>query len=68
MEKPEFLEAVDAYLADTADSWQEFIVEDYYDSYTHCFDVLELFREEKVKEIGDRVFAMIMKRISNLEK
>ncbi|SEA36047.1 hypothetical protein [Pedobacter hartonius] len=68
MEKQEFSEAVNAYLSRTADSWQEFIVEDYYDSYTHCFDVLELFQEAQIKEIGDRIFAKIIKKIRRMER
>jgi len=67
MEKQEFSEAVNAYLSRTANSWQEFIVEDYYDSYTHCFDVLDLLQEAQIKEIRDRIFAKIMKRIRRME-
>lgn len=63
MKRSEFSEAVDAYLARTANSWQEFIVDDYYESYGHCHDILDLLAEEQVKEIGERVFAAIMKRI-----
>jgi len=67
MEKLEFSTAVDAYLAYTADSWQEFIVEDYYDSFRYSFNVLDLFQESKIKEIGERIFAEITKRIGDLE-
>ncbi|CAM4424518.1 hypothetical protein SAMN06265348_11832 [Pedobacter westerhofensis] len=63
MDRSEFSEAVDAYLGQTANSWQEFIVEDYYESYSHCFDILDLLDEAQIKEISDRVFKAIMKRI-----
>ena len=67
MEQSEFKEAVDAYLACTANSWQEFIIEDYYASYEYCFDILDAIPEIKVKEIGDRIFAAIMKRIGEMD-
>lgn len=66
MKRSEFSDAVDAYLAGTANSWQEFIVEDHYDSHSNGDDILDLLREEQIKEIGDRVFAAIMKRIREM--
>jgi len=68
MEKQEFSEAVDAYLAQTANSWQNFIVEDYYDSFCYEFNVLDLFQESKIKEIRDRLYAAIMKKILDIEE
>jgi hypothetical protein len=67
MEQSEFAEAVDAYLACTANSWQEFIVEDYFESFEYCLDILEALPEIDVKETGDRIFAAIMKRIREME-
>ncbi|MCX2477803.1 hypothetical protein OQY15_01800 [Pedobacter sp. MC2016-15] len=63
MKQSEFTEAVNAYLACTANPWQEFIVEDYYNSYEYCFDIFDAVPEIQVKEIGDRIFARIMKKI-----
>lgn len=63
MENSEFLEAVEAYLAGTADSWQEFIVEDYFDSFSLCFDILDFYCESEIKEVKDRVLCEIMKKI-----
>lgn len=65
MENSEFLEAVEAYLDGTADSWQEFIVEDYFDSFSLCFDILDLLGESEIKEVGDRVLSEIMKNIKD---
>ena len=67
MEKLEFSEAVDAYLAYTATSWQEFIVEDYYDSFRYGDNILDFFQEAKVKEIKERLYASIISRITELE-
>jgi hypothetical protein len=67
MEQSEFSAAVDAYLSFTANSWQEFIVEDYYDSFEYCFDILDAMPEIEVKEAGDRIFAAIMKRVSEMD-
>jgi len=67
MEKLEFSQAVDAYLAYSADSWQEFIVEDYYDSFCYEFNVLDLFQESRIKEIKDRLYNAIMKKIRDVE-
>lgn len=63
MENSEFLEAVEAYLDGTADSWQEFIVEDYFDSFSLCFDILDFLCESEVREVGDRMLSGIVKKI-----
>jgi hypothetical protein len=67
MEKLELSEAVDAYLAHTANSWQKFIVEDYYECFGYEFEILDLFQESKIKEIRDRIFAAIIKKIGDME-
>jgi hypothetical protein len=68
MEKLELSEAVDAYLAHTANSWQKFIVEDYYECFGYGFDILDLFQESKIKEIKDRIYGAILKKINDMEK
>jgi len=68
MEKREFSKAVNAYVKRKADSWQEFIVEDYYDSFRYAINIMDFYSEKRIKEIGDRLFARIMKTIQDNEK
>lgn len=63
MENSEFLEAVEAYLEGTADSWQEFIVEDYFDSFSFGLNILDLLCESEVQKVGERLLAQITKSI-----
>jgi len=67
MEKLEFSEAVDAYLAHTATSWQEFIVEDHFDSFKYGSDILDMFQEGRIKKIKKKLYAMISKQIRESE-
>jgi hypothetical protein len=67
MEKLEFSEAVDAYLAHTATSWQEFIVEDHFDSFKYGFDILDCYKESRILQIKKRIYASIAKRIKETE-
>jgi len=66
MRKKEFLRAVDACLDGTANSWQRFIVDDYYDSSNHELEILELYRDSEIKEIYERILSNIHKRIQHL--
>ena len=68
MEKREFSKAVNAYVKHKANSWQEFIVEDYYDSFKYAYDIMELYSERKIARIRDRIFARIMKTIRDNER
>jgi len=68
MEKREFSKAVDAYVKRKANSWQEFIVEDHYDSFKYVFDIMELYSESTINEIGDRIFAKIKQTIRENER
>lgn len=67
MEKLEFSEAVDAYLSHTATSWQEFIVEDWFDSFKYGLNILDFFHEKKVKKIKNRIYASIIRKIGETE-
>ncbi|MET1055797.1 MAG: hypothetical protein ABWY16_10860 [Pedobacter sp.] len=67
MEKLEFSKAVDAYLSKTASSWQEFMVEDHFDSFRFGRDVLDFFHESKVNKIKKRVYDAIIKKIRETE-
>ncbi len=62
MENSEFFEAIDAYLAGKANSWQEFFLEDYFDSFSHCFNILDTFHDSEIKELGERMFIRIMEK------
>ncbi|MET1055796.1 MAG: hypothetical protein ABWY16_10855 [Pedobacter sp.] len=59
MENIEFSEAVDAFLANTANSWQQFIVEDYCHYWRYNCDISEIYEDAKAKGISDRVFQLI---------
>jgi len=61
MDKLEFSEALDAFLADRANSWQKFIIEDYCYSYTYCYDIVELSNDANQKQVGDRILEAIIK-------
>lgn len=63
MTKQEFLEAVDAYLDGTANSWQQFILDDNYNSFEYELDILELLRDSEVEEINDRILTSIKKNV-----
>lgn len=63
MEKSEFSTAVGAWLAYTANSWQEFIVEDHYDCFRYREGILHIYHESRVRQIGDNLFASVVKKI-----
>jgi hypothetical protein len=67
MEKLEFSEAVNAYLGNTATSWQEFIVEDHFDSFKYGLDILDFIQEAKIMQIKKRLYAAIVKKIKETE-
>ena len=54
---------MEAYLEGTADSWQEFIVEDYFDSFSFGLNILDLLCESEVQKVGKRLLAEITKII-----
>ena len=59
MKNIEFCEAVDAFLANTANSWQKFIVEDYCHYCRYNCDISEIYEDAKAKGISDRIFELI---------
>lgn len=61
MKKTEFSDAVDAYLADTANPLQEFVIEDYCFTCRHNYDIEEMYNDAVEKGIGDRVFQLVAK-------
>jgi len=66
MEKLEFSEAVDAYLNHTATSWQEFIVEDYFDCFQYGINILDCISESRIRETHKRLYASISKKIKRI--
>jgi len=68
MEKKEFSKAVKAYVKHKANSWQEFIVEDHYDSFRYVFNIMDLYSERTIKHIGDRILAKIKETIRENER
>lgn len=68
MKKSEFYKAVSAYLKGTANSWQQFIVEDYYDSFRYCNDVLDVCSSEQLQQIRHKMYAEINKSIAVTSK
>lgn len=63
MKTNEFLKAVNAYLDGKANSWQTFLVDDHFDSYTHELEILELYKESEVQMIYERIRSKINKKI-----
>ena len=63
MTNKEFSEAVDAYLNNTATSWQKFIVDDNFDSYEYGPELLSYLSEIEVRAIGMRMAKNIRKKI-----
>lgn len=63
MKKSEFYRALTAYLNGTANSWQEFILEDYYESFQHCPDILDNCSKKKIAIIGKKILSEIDKSI-----
>jgi hypothetical protein len=59
MKNIEFCEAVDAFLANTANPWQKFIVEDYCHHCRYNCDISEIYEDAKAKGISDRIFELI---------
>lgn len=59
MENIEFSAAVDAYLANTANKWQKFMVEDYCHYCRYNCDISEVVEDAKAKGISDRIMQLI---------
>lgn len=68
MENIEFSEAIDAFLADTANSWQMFMVEDYCNYWRYNCDIAEIYEDAKAKGISDRVFLLIAKMWNDFKR
>jgi len=68
MKNIEFSEAVDAYLADQANSWQKFFVEDYCHYCRYNCDISEIYEDAKANGISDRIFQLIAKMWDNYKQ
>lgn len=67
MKKREFLDAIKAYLAGTASAYQEFLLEDYYESFAFELNILDLLPDAEVQRIRDRIFLEVLIHIQQSE-
>lgn len=64
----EFSEALDAYLADRANAFQKFLIEDYFYTCQHNYDIEEIYNDAKERGISDRIFLLIAKMWDKYKK